>query len=106
MTDRMRGLEGVGDEVAGLVARLARWRGSFDYDLMLHEAEMVAEAEEMLARLARQRDSAREAISGLILEIELLDRDLGEIQDGTRRFPTARLNPETVESARAALGDG
>lgn len=76
-------------------------------------ADAINEGMERMRRICAAHkaleEAAREALRAIpfaLSEIGVLDRDLEEIEDGTRRFPTARKSPdvcETLDGAHDAL---
>jgi hypothetical protein len=57
----------------------------------------------LVERAVNSFEIMREALREALSELRLLGRDLQEIQDGERTFPTALLDEETVDLVRQAL---
>lgn len=51
-----------------------------------------------------EQEKTRKMLVSLIHECELLGKDLQEIEDGTRSYPTALLNEDLIKEAKSLAG--
>lgn len=65
--------------------------------------ERAERFEQEIADLERKLAAAQEALINAKCELNCLGRDLQEIYDGKRQFPTALLNLEVMDEIASAL---